>query len=149
MKVTYIKTKDTELDIPEYTEELTRLFGMYLEEGFSIENGMYLIISSDDNKNESEYILFSDDKICNDFTSMFSKFNLLIDTKDITIEVKSDKCDIPLFIKSFESEESSPYDRFELDNYLELYTSKDDILDKINIYGIDHLTEQDKELLNL
>ena len=39
MKVTYIKTKDTELDIPEYTEELTRLFGMYLEEGFSIENG--------------------------------------------------------------------------------------------------------------
>ena len=58
MKVTYIKTKDTELDIPEYTEELTRLFGMYLEEGFSIENGMYLIISSDDNKNESEYILF-------------------------------------------------------------------------------------------
>ena len=148
MKVTYIKTKDTEFDIPEYTEELNRLFGEYLEEGFSIENGMYLIISNDD-KDETEYILFADDKILDTFTSMFIKFDLLIESKDITIDVKSGKCNIPLFIESFEDEDSSPYDRFELDTYLELYTSKDDILDKINIYGIDHLTEQDKELLNL
>jgi len=151
MKVTYVKTKDTDLDIPEYIEEGNRVFEKYLVSGLpltcsSIEDGMYLSISEDD-ENEVEYIVFADDKFTNGFISMFSKFNLLIDTKDITTEVKSNMCTLPIFTKLFKSEDSSYREKSELEIYLDLYTTSDDILDKINIYGIDCLTEKDNQLL--
>lgn len=152
MRVTYVKTKDTDLDIPEYIEEGNRIFGKYLADGLpltcsSIEDGIYLSISDDVEKDEVEYIVFADDKFTNDFISMFSKFSLLIDTKDITGEVKSNMCTHPTFTKLFKSEDSSYREKSELEIYLDLYTTSDDILDKINIYGIDFLTENDKQLL--
>ena len=152
MRVTYVKTKDTDLDIPEYIEECNRVFGKYLADGLpltcsSIEDGIYLSIS-EDYENEVEYIVFADDKFTNDFISIFSKFDLLIDTKDITGEVKSNMCTHPTFTKLFKSEDSTYRETSELEIYLDLYTTSDDILDKINIYGIDFLTENDKQLLN-
>lgn len=151
MRVTYVKTKDTDLDIPEYIEECNSIFGKYLADGLplicsSIEDGIYLSIS-DDYENEVEYIVFADDRFTNDFISMFSKFNLLIDTKDITGEVRSNMCMHPTFTKLFKSKDSAYRETSELEIYLDLYTTSDDILDKINIYGIDFLTETDKQLL--
>jgi hypothetical protein len=55
---------------------------------------------------------------------------------------------VPAFIKLFKSEDSDRREKSQLEVYLDLYTTKDDILDKINIYGIDFLTEKDKKLLD-
>jgi hypothetical protein len=55
---------------------------------------------------------------------------------------------LPAFIKLFKSEDSDRREKSQLEVYLDLYTTKDDILDKINIYGIDFLTEKDKKLLD-
>ena len=92
--------------------------------------------------------IFADEKLTNDVIYIFSNSNFLIDKRDITIEVKSNMCMVPAFIKLFKSEDSDRREKSQLEVYLDLYTTKDDILDKINIYGIDFLTEKDKKLLD-
>jgi len=153
MKVTYIKTKETDFDDLEYQEDLKRLFSKYFKEddlviSFSIEEGFYISFSEDYDKKEVHCIIFADDKLTNDVIYIFSNSNFLIDKRDITIEVKSNMCMVPAFIKLFKSEDSDRREKSQLEVYLDLYTTKDDILDKINIYGIDFLTEKDKKLLD-
>ncbi len=145
MRVTYIKTKDTKFDVPEYNIEADKFLKQFSGR-FTVAKGMFIVIDTitDD---ITEYIVFADEIDTNIFISIFIKFDLLIEVKDITLEVKSNKCEVPLFIKSFQSEDSEFNSVCELEDYLELHLSSDDILEKISIYGIDTLTEKDKMLL--
>ena len=145
MRVTYIKTKDTKFDVPEYNIEADKFLNKFAGK-FTVSKGMFIIIDTitDD---ITEYIIFADEIDTETFLSIFIKFDLLIEVKDITLEVKSNKCELPLFIKSFQSEDSEFNSVCELEDYLELHLSSDDILEKISIYGIDTLTEKDKMLL--
>jgi hypothetical protein len=161
MKVKYIKVSDSQLEVPEHSAEFERLFGDLWREGFSIEDGMYVVMEDNIEEKTTEYILFADDKHYEDFVGMFNKFNLLIESRDITLEVKSKKCEIPLFIKYFKT---SREEREELEvvkseitsgycldsaheQYLFYYTKVDDVLDKIKVYGIESLDDNDNRVL--
>ncbi len=144
MKVTYIKVKDTELEIPEHNDAVD-IFVKKFNKEFCINNGLF--ISLDGDGKNTEIIVFGDDRITKEFSQIFIDFNSIIEILDITKDVKFGTCELPVFIKSFKSENSEYNSISQLNQYIYLYTTIDDVLDKISLLGIESITESEKNLL--
>lgn len=144
MKVTYIKIKDTELEIPEHNDAVD-IFVKNFNKEFCINNGLFISLDSD-GKN-TEIIVFGDDKITKEFTQIFIDFNSVIEIVNITKDVKFGICKLPVFIKSFKSDKSEYNSISQLEQYIYEYTTMDDVLDKISLLGIESITESEKYLL--
>ena len=150
MKVTYIKLQDVDLkyniDFPELESSVNDLIMKY--EIFNVENGLYFVNTPDDaGKGYTEMIIFSDDYFLNNFIKKTEKYLKIYEVLDITKEVKFDTFNNDFFVEKFKSDDSNIYDIHQLEKFLELNMTSDDILDKINLFGIESITETEKMIL--
>lgn len=156
MKVLLIQT-----DIPKHIEETTkfnrcvsvmvslvnRMYG-----GLSVERGFFMK-SLDITDTKQDTIIFCDEylhpKIVDSLNYIVSNFDGVNYTiKDITLDVKLDRCVEPSFNTLFESEVSDFNDISNLQTYIEGYLTFDDVLTKITDSGIGSLNDFDMFVLN-
>ena len=150
MKVTYIKLQDVDLkyniDFPELESSVLDLVSKY--EIFNVENGLYFVNTPDDaGKGYTEMIIFSDDYFLSNFIKQTEKYLKIYEILDITKEVKFDIFNNDFFIEKFKSNDSNIYDVHQLETFLELNMTSDDVLDKINLCGIEGISESEKMML--
>lgn len=147
MKITYIKSKDTEtIDVPELTERVGNILNKYLDDNNELLFNSY--VTGDRIEGESEEIfLFMDEETSNNLVNFYRDYNLLIDYKDITLDVKIGQCDIKSFKEHFNKKEGCEFNYSLLETFLNTHMTRDDVLDKIYASGSKSLTELDTELL--
>lgn len=149
MKATYIKLQSVsskyEIDFPELESELTNLMSKYT---FSAEGGLYFTNTPDDSDlGYTEIVIFSDNYFLSNFIKITEKYLNIYEVLDITREVKLDTFNNDFFIEKFKSDDSNVNDVYQLERFLELNITSDDILDKINLFGIESITEEEKMLI--
>lgn len=150
MKVTYIKLQNVnskyEIDFSELESEIINL--MSKSKTFSVEGGLYFTNTPDDSDLEyTEMVIFSDNYFLSNFIKITEKYLNIYEVLDITREVKLDTFNNDFFIEKFKSDDSNVNDVYQLERFLELNITSDDILDKINLFGIESITEEEKMLL--
>jgi len=147
MKITYFKIKDTDQDVPEYYDSIDIL--MKDKPHRNVDTGMFIALRRSEpvGKTTSEFILFSDQKTIDDFISAINEFELLIEIQDITSDVKHGKCTNLFFIELFSEEDGNFNNLSQLEDYIELYTTQNDVLEKITKYGIESISDFDKTFL--
>lgn len=149
MKVTYIKLQSVsskyEIDFPELESEIINLMSKYT---FTVEGGLYFTNTPDDSDlGYTEIVIFSDNYFLSNFIKITEKYLNIYEVLDITREVKLDTFNNDFFIEKFKSDDSNVNDVYQLERFLELNITSDDILDKINLFGIESITEEEKMIL--
>lgn len=149
MKATYIKLQSVsskyEIDFTELESEIINLMSKYT---FNVEGGLYFTNTPDDSDLEyTEMVIFSDNYFLSNFIKITEKYLNIYEVLDITREVKLDTFNNDFFIEKFKSDDSNVNDVYQLERFLELNITSDDILDKINLFGIESITEEEKMLL--
>jgi hypothetical protein len=147
MKITYIKSKNTEtIEVPELTEKIGSILSKYLDDDNELLFDSY--VTGDRIEGDSEEIfLFMDEETSNNLVNFYRDYNLLIDYKDITMDVKIGKCDIKSFQEHFNKKEGCEFNYNLLETFLNTHMTRDDVLDKIYASGSESLTESEKKLL--
>jgi len=155
MKASYIKTKNTNdliLTVPELTSMYYDIVSKYIDDdGYKYES--YVSVVNFDENGEfiednlfEEGFMFMDEETTSNVISFLSEYGLLVEYKDITNEVKHFKCEMDVFKKTFDLEVSmSNIDV--LYTFITEYTTSDDILEKVKLYGKDSLIEFDLDIL--
>lgn len=147
MRITYIKTKNTEnLNIPELSEKIGNILSKYLNENNELDSDCYVCIDETNGITEENF-MFMDAETTNNIINFYREYNFLIEYKDITDEVKNGVCEIGDFKKHFNYLDECKLNTQLLDRFLQENMTTDDVLDKIYTHGINHLTELDKKLL--
>ena len=149
MKATYIKLQSVsskyEIDFPELESEIINLMLKYT---FTVEGGVYFTNTRDDSDlGYTEILIFSDNYFLSNFIKITEKYLNIYEVLDITREVKLDTFNNDFFIEKFKSDDSNVNDVYQLERFLELNITSDDILDKINLFGIESITEEEKMIL--
>ena len=149
MKATYIKLQSVsskyEIDFPELESEIINLMLKYT---FTVEGGLYFTNTPDDSDlGYTEIVIFSDNYFLSNFIKITEKYLNIYEVLDITREVKLVTFNNDFFIDKFKSDDSNVNDVYQLERFLELNITSDDILDKINLFGIESITEEEKMLI--
>lgn len=149
MKATYIKLQSVsskyEIDFTELESEIINLMSKYT---FNVEGGLYFTNTPDDSDlGYTEIVIFSDNYFLSNFIKITEKYLSIYEVLDITREVKLDTFNNDFFIEKFKSDDSNVNDVYQLERFLELNITSDDILDKINLFGIESITEEEKMLI--
>ena len=104
------------------------------------ENLQYIELEDDDNWVDPTIGIFSEDFL--DFIkSMCEKYEVKYKITDITDQYIYSSSAFEEFLNKYSDK------RKDIENYILYNTSVDDILDKINKFGIDSITEIDKKIL--
>ena len=158
MKVYHVKTT-----VPKEvndSEEFKRIIRVNMDlvfkkyNGFSVEKGVYFCYHSTFNDGiENENIFFFCDeyffsKIKSTLEYIVNKFGgFEYGVEDITLDVKLERYDDEFFEKLFYSEDSDINNKFNLMEYLEIYTTHDDVLIKVFDSGVDSLNDFELNIL--
>lgn len=147
MKVTYIKTKNTEnLNVPELVESVGEILSKYLNQEGELDDDCFVCINGTEGETEENF-MFMDEETTNNLIEFYREYNFLIEHKDITLDVKNGSCEMNDFKKCFNDKDSSDINVKVLHTFLQKNMTTNDVLDKISAYGLDRLTESDKKLL--
>jgi hypothetical protein len=148
MKITYIKSKDTEtINVPELKEKVGNILNKYLDDKNELLFDSYVAGNRIEGVSE-EAFLFMDEETTNNLINCYRDYNLLIEYKDITHEVKTESCDLEEFKNIFYHNKQSECNIILLNNFLKRNMTYDDVLDKISIHGYDYLNEHEKKILS-
>lgn len=138
---------------PEYIRTLNifvalinRMYG-----GLSVEKGFY-IVTNDSGDNEKGFIFcdeYTHKKNIESLDYLISKFDgVSYKLVDVTLDVKLGRCELPKFIEIFKSEDSDFDHICNLDDYLDVHVTHDDVLIKIHEMGINSLSDKELNILN-
>ena len=89
MKATYFKIVDTNiLDVTEFSEIMFDIIKAYLTEDNKLKYESYVVGTLVDGVSE-EFFTFMDSETTDKLISFFSEYNIMLDCKDITSDIKN------------------------------------------------------------
>jgi len=147
MKATYFKTKNTSsIIIPEFLDIIGDILSKYTNEDGELFFDCYVMGTEIDNVSE-EWFSFMDDETTNRLIDFYKEYNLLIEVKDITLDIKCGVCEIEEFKKQFNPLDICTMNCDIVELFLEKHMTSDDVLEKISRCGVESLNLNDKNLL--
>jgi hypothetical protein len=147
MKATYFKIVDTNiLDVPEFSEIMFDIIKAYLTEDNKLKYESYVVGTLVDGVSE-EFFTFMDSETTDKLISFFSEYNIMLDCKDITSDIKNGNCELEEFKKQFNPLSECTLNADLVERFVKENMTKDDVLDKILSCGISSLNQYDKSIL--